>query len=77
MLVDTTTSLREVTRMWGFADRSHFGKVFRRILHMSPAAYRRAIRRETNVVHGSPPDPEQLMIQEIHRHAGAAQLSPR
>jgi AraC-like DNA-binding protein len=45
-LVETPASLREVSEMWGFADQSHFGKVFRRILHMSPANYRGAIRRE-------------------------------
>jgi len=46
-LVETGASLREVGEMWGFADQSHFGKVFRRMLQMSPATYRRAIRRET------------------------------
>jgi AraC-like DNA-binding protein len=46
MLVETDASLREVAATWGFADQSHFGKVFRRILHMSPASYRGAIRRE-------------------------------
>ena len=46
MLVETGASLQEVGEMWGFADRSHFGKVFRRVLHMSPASYRGAIRRE-------------------------------
>jgi AraC family transcriptional regulator, arabinose operon regulatory protein len=45
-LIETTASLREVSEMWGFADQSHFGKVFRRILHMSPASYRGALRRE-------------------------------
>src|SRR6185437_6157288 len=39
MLVETGASLQEVGEMWGFADRSHFGKVFRRVLHMSPASY--------------------------------------
>lgn len=46
-LVETGASLREVGEMWGFADQSHFGKVFRRVLQMSPASYRAAIRRET------------------------------
>jgi AraC-like DNA-binding protein len=45
-LVETDLSLREVAEMWGFADQSHFGKVFRRVLQMSPASYRAAIRRE-------------------------------
>jgi AraC-like DNA-binding protein len=46
MLVETDASLREVGEAWGFADQSHFGKVFRRVLHMTPASYRGAIRRE-------------------------------
>ncbi len=46
MLVETGASLQEVGEAWGFADRSHFGKVFRRVLHMSPATYRGAIRPE-------------------------------
>src|SRR5215831_7464818 len=45
-LVETDLSLREVAETWGFADQSHFGKVFRRVLQMSPASYRAAIRRE-------------------------------
>ena len=39
-LVETDLSLREVAETWGFADQSHFGKVFRRVLQMSPASYR-------------------------------------
>jgi len=46
MLVETGASLHKVGETWGFADRSHFGKVFRRVLQMSPASYRGAIRRE-------------------------------
>src|SRR5215831_4551902 len=46
MLLETDASLREVGETWGFADQSHFGKVFRRVLQMSPASYRSAIRRE-------------------------------
>jgi transcriptional regulator GlxA family with amidase domain len=46
MLVETSASLGEVSAMWGFADQSHFGKVFRRILNMSPATYRGTIWRE-------------------------------
>jgi len=47
MLIETGASLGEVGERWGFADLSHFGKVFRRVLQMSPATYRRAIRRDT------------------------------
>jgi len=48
-LVETDLALREVAEMWGFADQSHFGKVFRRVLQMSPASYRAAIRREAKI----------------------------
>jgi transcriptional regulator GlxA family with amidase domain len=46
-LVETSASLREVSETWGFANPSHFGKVFRRVLGTSPATYRDTIRRET------------------------------
>jgi AraC-like DNA-binding protein len=46
MLVETSASLGEVSETWGFADQSHFGKVFRRILNVSPATYRGTIWRE-------------------------------
>ncbi|HVZ89077.1 MAG TPA: AraC family transcriptional regulator [Polyangia bacterium] len=47
MLVETAAPLRDVSEMWGFANRSHFGKVFRRVLQMSPATYRSTISRES------------------------------
>ena len=46
-LVETSASLREISERWGFANPSHFGKVFRRVLGTSPATYRDTIRRET------------------------------
>ena len=43
MLVTTRAPLRQIAGDCGFADVTHFGKVFRRLMHQSPAAYRRAI----------------------------------
>jgi AraC-like DNA-binding protein len=43
MLVTTRLPLRQIARECGFADAGHFGKVFRRLRHQSPAAYRRAL----------------------------------
>ena len=39
----TRSALRQIAGDCGFADVTHFGKVFRRLMHQSPAAYRRAI----------------------------------
>jgi AraC-like DNA-binding protein len=43
MLVTTRLPVRQIADDCGFADSAHFSKVFRRILHQSPAAYRRAV----------------------------------
>ena len=44
MLVATRAPLKQIAAEWGFANANHFGKVFRRFQHQSPAVYRRAIR---------------------------------
>ncbi|HLK90473.1 MAG TPA: AraC family transcriptional regulator [Polyangia bacterium] len=43
-LLATSRPLKEIAGEWGFANANHFGKVFRRFLHASPAAYRRSLR---------------------------------
>jgi AraC-like DNA-binding protein len=43
MLVTTRAPLQQIAGDCGFADVTHFGKVFRRLMQQSPAAYRRAI----------------------------------
>jgi AraC-like DNA-binding protein len=43
MLVATSAPLKQIAAEWGFANANHFGKVFRRFQHQSPAVYRRAI----------------------------------
>jgi transcriptional regulator GlxA family with amidase domain len=42
LLVATRLPVRQIAVECGFADGAHFSKVFRRFLHQSPAAYRRA-----------------------------------
>ncbi|HVV48501.1 MAG TPA: AraC family transcriptional regulator [Polyangia bacterium] len=41
-LLASRASLKHVATEWGFANASHFGRVFRRFHHVSPAAYRRS-----------------------------------
>lgn len=42
LLIDTQASLEQVARATGFADAVHFGKTFRKITGMTPAAWRKA-----------------------------------
>lgn len=42
LLLDTRASLERVAEALGFADAVHFGKTFRRITGMTPAAWRKA-----------------------------------
>jgi AraC-like DNA-binding protein len=44
MLLDTRAPIKQVADACGFANTNHFCKVFRRLQHLSPATYRRAIR---------------------------------
>ena len=42
-LLATRAPLKQIAAEWGFANVNHFGKVFRRFQHASPAAYRRSL----------------------------------
>jgi len=42
-LLATNKPLKQIAGEWGFANVNHFGKVFRRFLHASPAVYRRSL----------------------------------
>jgi AraC family transcriptional regulator len=42
LLTDTRTPLAEVALQTGFADQSHFTRTFRRLVGVTPAAYRRS-----------------------------------
>lgn len=44
MLLETHTPLKQIADACGFANANHFCKVFRRVQHVSPKAYRRTIR---------------------------------
>ena len=41
-LLATRAPLKQIATEWGFANPTHFGRVFRRFQHVSPAAYRRS-----------------------------------
>lgn len=41
-LLGTRTPIKQIATEWGFANPTHFGRVFRRFQHVSPAAYRRS-----------------------------------
>jgi AraC-like DNA-binding protein len=43
LLVTTRLPLAQIARACGFADATHFGKVFRRLRQQSPAVYRRSL----------------------------------
>ncbi|HMF43630.1 MAG TPA: helix-turn-helix transcriptional regulator, partial [Polyangia bacterium] len=43
LLVTTRQPIAEIAGACGFADATHFGKVFRRLRHQSPAVYRRSL----------------------------------
>ncbi len=43
MLVETSAPLKQIAGATGFANANHFSKVFRRLQHMTPMSYRRAI----------------------------------
>jgi AraC-like DNA-binding protein len=44
MLLETRAGLKGIADACGFANANHFCKVFRRLRHLSPAAYRQSIR---------------------------------
>lgn len=44
MLLETREPLKQIADACGFANANHFCKVFRRFQHLSPAAYRDAVR---------------------------------
>ena len=44
LLLDTPAPLKRIADACGFANANHFCKVFRRFQHLSPVAYRQAIR---------------------------------
>ena len=44
LLITTEKSMSEVSQEMGFCDQSYFGTVFRRLVGMTPAAYRRRFR---------------------------------
>jgi AraC-like DNA-binding protein len=47
LLAKTDESMAAISQLVGFCDQSYFGTVFRRIVGMTPAIYRRRIRTNT------------------------------
>jgi AraC-like DNA-binding protein len=47
LLAKTDESMASISQQVGFCDQSYFGTVFRRIVGMTPATYRRRIRSNT------------------------------
>ena len=47
LLAKTDESMASISQQVGFCDQSYFGTVFRRIVGMTPATYRRRIRNNT------------------------------
>jgi transcriptional regulator GlxA family with amidase domain len=45
LLLDTSAPLKRIADACGFANANHFCQVFRRFQHLSPAAYRQALRQ--------------------------------
>jgi len=57
LLVTTDIAMSQISQETGFCDQSYFGNVFRRLVGMAPAAYRRKFRPETqNGDTGTAPD---------------------
>ncbi len=50
MLVSTPKSISEVSYEVGFCDQSYFGAVFRRIVKITPLAYRRQFARPNDEI---------------------------
>src|SRR5580704_16945641 len=47
LLAKTDESMASISQQVGFCDQSYFGTVFRRIVGMTPATYRRRVRKNT------------------------------
>ena len=61
LLTSTDMPLAELSQEVGFCDQSYFGSVFRKIVHMTPMAYRRRFGKSTVDTH-------------IHLEVGSLQL---
>ncbi len=49
LLVNTDESMADISQEMGFCDQSYFGTVFRKLVGMTPAAYRRRFRNKSNL----------------------------
>jgi len=74
LLITTSKSISQISRETGYCDQSHFGLVFRKLVGMTPLAYRRRFRKagETGALtvapaatNGSPQQPSQPLIPRL------------
>jgi AraC-like DNA-binding protein len=63
MLADASSSLADVACATGFADQSHFTRVFSRVVGMSPGAWRRWQKAWADFGEASPAPISELAIR--------------
>ncbi len=69
LLTTTDRSVSDISQETGFCDQSYFGTVFRRLVGMTPAGYRRRSRHEESV---QPPMDHEAPMGDVARTAAAA-----
>ena len=77
MLVNTDESMAGISQEMGFCDQSYFGTVFRRLVGMTPAAYRRRFRNGSSfdrvqIDHAPPAAPAKVSLSGVPRRSTTA-----
>jgi AraC-like DNA-binding protein len=65
LLARTDESMASISQQVGFCDQSYFGTVFRRIVGMTPATYRRRVRKNTPSDQGQPYHMPRLQTESL------------
>jgi AraC-like DNA-binding protein len=65
LLAQTDESMASISQQVGFCDQSYFGTVFRRIVGMTPATYRRRVRKNTPSDQGQPYHMPRLQTESL------------
>jgi len=71
LLVTTERPMSAISQETGFCDQSYFGTVFRRLVGMTPAAYRRKYRPDPAVQHLDPNCPGEGLLASATAANGA------
>jgi AraC-like DNA-binding protein len=66
LLAKTDESMANISQQVGFCDQSYFGTVFRRIVGMTPATYRRRVRNNTLTDQNQPYHMPRLQAESMH-----------